>query len=71
MVLGLKPRFGSRTELSQEASQGKRWDSHLGTTHAQQHYNPAKQHEEAKSKQTRSNDQLKSMHHKGSNPLHI
>ena len=34
--------------IFQEASQGKRWDSHSRTPDAKQHYNPAKQQEEAK-----------------------
>ena len=51
MVLGLKLGCGAiQDKLSQEASQGKRWDSRLGTPCAKQHCNPAKQQEEAKSK---------------------
>ena len=54
MVLALKPGCGGiHKKLSQEASQGKRWDSRLGTPGAKHHCNPAKQQEEAKSKHTK------------------
>ena len=51
MVLGLKPGCGDiQDKLSQEASQGKRWDSRSGTPSAKHHCYSAKQQEEAKSK---------------------
>ena len=54
MMIGLKPGCGAiQDKLSQEASQWKRWDSRSGTPCAKQHYNPSKQQEEAKSKQTK------------------
>ena len=60
MMIGLKPGCGAiQDKLSQEASQGNRWDSRLGTPSAKQHCHLAKQQEEAKSKQTRSKDRKK------------
>ena len=54
MMLGLEPGCGEiQYKLSQEASQGKRWDSRSGTPCAKQHCNPAKQQEEAKYKHTK------------------